>query len=431
MCVCVGGGDVAVPLAGREGATLNYVQGMLLRSLSHRERPWPRSFFLLPSPLARSASGYGGCLAVLFDSAATLSGCVVRNCSSADDGGGAAARNSSLVLEGTEVSSCSAVQPLAAENGGDSADGGGISGARRQGDARARKEPGPRRPGHQLLNSTHRTLSPRFPAALFSPLLSLADSTVRDCFTDGGGGGVHSTQSVAALSNATLSGNTATGGDGGGALFLGFPCPAGANVDTELLGYWRAYCSRASGGELETGQLHITLTDATVERNSAGGSGGGVLALMVQGPEAQAPMWLELQRGRVAGNTAGVSGGGVAAVNLLSLQVAATELVNNTCSGGTVRAWGLPGGGRAAETRSSSSDLCTCWQGGMMTYRLLSSDRPQTTSCLTVASFHTRAAGSGASTPRRRSRPPSSETTPRAPPRAPSAAATAPAPAQP
>lgn len=123
---------------------------------------------------------------------------------------------------------------------------------------------------HLHQTSPHKHLHFPFHAALFSPLVSVVNSTVRGCSANGDGGGLHLLQSAAILTDTAIHGNAAAAttsgasGDGGGVFALAFPCPEGvttattisastaavaALADPAMVGYWRAFCNKGSNAQ--------------------------------------------------------------------------------------------------------------------------------------------------------------------------------------
>lgn len=195
----------------------------------------------------------------------------------------------------------------------------------------------------------------------------------------GNGGGIYSGRDgTLTLTHSTVSGNTATR-FGGGIVNNRYP----DRVFQHRLGqfggrFWggdlqRRHCNpdqqhRSTNSAGDGGGISIpasgtlTLTNSTVEGNSAQSRGGGIFN--AHGSDYQGTHYagmVTLTNSAVSGNTAGTRGGGVSNGDLLTL-------TNSTVSGNTVadRGGGLDNAGTVTLTNSTvASNTATDRAGGM------------------------------------------------------------------
>ena len=150
------------------------------------------------------------------------------------------------------------------------------------------------------------------------------------------------TDGVNTLTDCTISGNTASIGGGGVNLY-------GTQYADRLAPseHWAAFSQFGYGGGAVLFGPMSTLTDCTIQGNSAGADGGGVA---IYGPAT-------LNGCTISGNSAGAGGGGFDTGDLLGSFVGSATLTNCTISGNS--AGGNGGGLDNSYGGSTTLNKCT------------------------------------------------------------------------
>jgi len=152
--------------------------------------------------------------------------------------------------------------------------------------------------------------------------LTMTDCTVSGNTADWGGGGISNYyESTLTMTNCTVSGNTAAGGsDGGGIL----------NASTSTLTMTDCTVSGNTAGWLGGGIFNymwctLTMTNCTVSGNTAGWAGGGI--------RNSSGCTLTMTDCTVSGNTAVWQGGGICNIEVSTLTMTDCTVSGNTASG--------------------------------------------------------------------------------------------------
>jgi len=137
------------------------------------------------------------------------------------------------------------------------------------------------------------------------------------------GGGLY-LQGTASITNVTISGNNADGGPGGGLVFYEFVPPVGY----ESVGFDGGF---AAGGGVEVASGSLALTNSTISGNRASGGNGG-LGEQYPYPYILAPSGVDGQGG--SGNGGGIDGSGLSSATVVNCIVAGNS-VSGGLGGGT------------------------------------------------------------------------------------------------
>ncbi|KAB8146024.1 hypothetical protein F8S13_02800 [Chloroflexia bacterium SDU3-3] len=165
--------------------------------------------------------------------------------------------------------------------------------------------------------------------------IAITRSTIADNMALGAGGGIYNDASPKlTIADSSISGNTATGAQGGG-IYGSVTLRGSAVVGNQTLA--------SSGGGLHT--WNASIADSTIADNSAAGDGGGIYL--------RDNRTLYISGSTLSGNQAGVSSYGGA---ILSRPGATTTVVNSTISG---NAAGYGGGIQSAAGGSVSLSSVT------------------------------------------------------------------------
>ncbi len=149
--------------------------------------------------------------------------------------------------------------------------------------------------------------------------LAVTNSTISGNSAGNNGGGIFSTNATLTVTNSTLSGNSA--GTGGGIFYNG---GGTLTVINSILSGNSAVSAGGGMGSGLQGTTIATVRDSTISGNSSGGNGGGIFNY---------PQTLTVISSTISGNSAGQDGGGIwTAGNPESLTVTNSTISGNSAS---------------------------------------------------------------------------------------------------
>jgi hypothetical protein len=140
--------------------------------------------------------------------------------------------------------------------------------------------------------------------------------------SDNSGPGVSNIGGFLAISDSTLSGNSAGEALDGGGIMSGtlFKTPANVTLINSTIS---GNSASGAGGGIAGGYWGVTIVNSTISGNSAGDSGGGIAA-----------SFLTIMNSTISGNSAVNSGGGIAAGGPIMVTIANSTISGNSAASG-------------------------------------------------------------------------------------------------